>query len=103
MVYLYEILATIYDMSTNMVRLCIDKYKEGGTASALFDEPRKGRPIEIMDDTKTWIINIACQKPCKLGYSAELWTLTALHKHIWANDETAGYPRLVTVTKLYIQ
>ena len=46
---------------------------------------------------------MACQKPHELGYSAELWTLSALHKHICANAETAGYPRLATVTKPYVQ
>lgn len=96
-------IASIYDLSTNTVRLCINKYIDGGTDSALFDEPRKGRPVEITDDAKSWIINIACQKPCDLGYSAELWTMTTLHKHIRANAEAAGYPRLTTVTKPYIQ
>lgn len=96
-------IASIYDLSPNTVRLCIHKYIDGGTDCALFDEQRKGRPIEITDDAKSWIINIACQKPCELGYSAELWTLTALHKHICANAEAAGYPRLTTVTKPYVQ
>jgi transposase len=96
-------IASIYDLSPNTVRLCIDKYMEGGTDSALFDKQRKGRPVEITDDAKAWIVDVACQKPCELGYSAELWTLTALHKHICANAETAGYPRLAAVTKPYIQ
>lgn len=96
-------IASIYDLSTNTVRLCIDKYISGGTDSALFDEQRKGRPVEITDDAKSWILNIACQKPVELGYSAELWTLSALHKHICKNAETAGYPRLATVTKPYLQ
>ena len=96
-------IASIYDLSTNTVRLCIDKYISGGTENALFDEQRKGRPVEITDDAKSWILNLACQKPHELGYSAELWTLSALHKHIRANAENAGYPRLATVTKPYIQ
>lgn len=96
-------IASIYDLSTNTVRLCIDKYISGGTDRALFDEQRAGRPVEITDDAKSWIFNLACQKPCELGYSAELWTLSALHKHICANAEAAGYPRLATVTKPYIQ
>ena len=96
-------IASIYDLSTNTVRLCIDKYISGGTDRALFDEQRKGRPVEITDDAKSWILNVACQKPVELGYSAELWTLSALHKHICKNAETAGYPRLATVTKPYLQ
>lgn len=96
-------IASIYDLSTNTVRLCIEKYVSGGTGSALFDEQRAGRPVEITDDAKSWILSVACQKPCELGYSAELWTLSALHKHICANAKEAGYPRLATVTKPYIQ
>lgn len=96
-------IAAIYDLSPNTVRLCINKYEKGGTDFALFDGQRSGRPIEITDDAKSWIISVACQKPCDLGYSAELWTLAALHKHICKNAESAGYPRLATVTKPYIQ
>ena len=96
-------IASIYDLSTNTVRLCIDKYISGGTDRALFDDQRKGRPVEITDDAKSWILNLACQKPHELGYSAELWTLSTLHKHVCANAEAAGYPRLTTVTKPYIQ
>ena len=96
-------IAAIYDLSPNTVHLCINKYEKGGTDFALFDGQRSGRPIEITDDAKSWIISVACQKPCDLGYSAELWTLAALHKHICKNAESAGYPRLATVTKPYIQ
>lgn len=96
-------IASIYDISTATVTLCINKYISGGTEMALFDEQRKGRPVEITDDAKAWIINVACQKPCDLGYAAELWTMSALHRHICAKSESAGYPRLATVTKPYIQ
>lgn len=70
---------------------------------ALFDDDRPGRPVEISDDAKAWIISIACQKPCSLGYSAELWTLAMLHKHIQKHAGEAGYPRLQTVTKPWLQ
>lgn len=68
-------IAKIYDLSTNTVRLCIDKYKTGGTDLALFDKQRTGRPVEITDDAVAWIIDVACQRPADLGYSQELWTL----------------------------
>ena len=90
-------------ISVNTVRRCIDQYLSGGTNLALFDEERSGRPPEITDDAKAWIISIACQKPCELGYAAELWTLAALHKHIQIHAEEAGYPRLKTVTKPWLQ
>lgn len=96
-------IARIYDLSTNTVRLCIDKYKEGGTDRALFDDQRKGRPVEITDDAIAWMIDIACQRPADLGYSQELWTLKNLHQHIQNNAEAAGYPRLKTMTRPMLQ
>jgi len=96
-------IANIYDISTNTVRLCENKYKEGGTDRALFDDERKGRPVEITDDAVAWIIDIACQRPADLGYAQELWTLKNLHQHIQKNAESAGYPRLATITKPMVQ
>lgn len=96
-------IANIYDISTNTVRLCENKYKEGGTDRALFDDERKGRPVEITDDAVAWIIDIACQRPTDLGYAQELWTLKNLHQHIQKNAESAGYPRLSTITKPMVQ
>ena len=96
-------IARIYDLSTNTVRLCIDKYKSGGTDLALFDSQRSGRPVEITDDAVAWIINIACQRPAELGYSQELWTLKNLHQHIQNHAEGAGFPRLKTMTKPMLQ
>ena len=96
-------IARIYDLSANTVRLCIDKYKEGGTDRALFDDQRKGRPVEITDDAIAWMIDIACQRPADLGYSQELWTLKNLHQHIQNNAEEAGYPRLKTMTRPMLQ
>ena len=90
-------------VSVNTVRRCVDQYLSNGLNLALFDEERSGRPPEITDDAKAWIISIACQKPCELGYAAELWTLSALHKHIQTYAEQAGYPRLKTVTKPWLQ
>lgn len=96
-------IAKIYDLSPNTVQLCIKKYLEGGTNKALFDEARKGRPVEITDDAVAWIIDIACQRPADLGYSQELWTLKNLHHHIQINAKEAGYPRLETITKSTVQ
>lgn len=90
-------------ISVNTVRRCIERYITSGIDIALFDDERSGRPVEITDDAKAWIVSIACQKPCNLGYSAELWTLSALHKHIQKHSEEAGYPRLKTITKPWLQ
>ena len=91
------------DVNINTVKLCIKKYQSGGIQTALFDEQRKGRPVEITDDAVAWIINLACQRPAELGYSQELWTLKNLHEHIQINAEKEGYPRLKTITKPMVQ
>lgn len=96
-------IADALDVSVPTVRRCIERFNTNGINYALFDDDRSGRPVEITDDAKAWIISIACQKPCELGYAAELWTLAALHKHIQNFADGAGFPRLKTVTKPWLQ
>ena len=86
----FDEIAVRLNISKRTVRLCISKFNEGGIDAALFDAERSGRPVEISDDAKAWILNIACQRPAELGYSQELWTLTKLHKHIQQNAEQAA-------------
>ena len=84
-------------MNRKSVMLCINKYLEGGVENALFDAPGRGRNAEITDDEKAWIINIACQKPVNLGYSAEVWTRALLTKHINKFAEEAGQSKVRTI------
>lgn len=99
----FKAIAEKLDISPTTVQLCISKYKQGGVENALFDTQRSGRPPEISEESKAWMMNIACQRPVELGYSQELWTLKNLHMHIQKHAVIAGYPRLATVTKAYIQ
>jgi transposase len=85
------------------VMLCIEKYKAGGANNALFDAPGRGRNSEITDEEKTWIINIACQRPYELGCPAETWTYTRLATYINTNAEAAGYTRLSTISRTHIR
>lgn len=91
------------DVNINTVKLCLSKFKEGGVQRALFDDKRKGRPVEITDDAIAWIISIACQRPSVLGYAQELWNLKNLHQYIQIHAEEAGYSRLTTITKPMVQ
>lgn len=90
-------------LNRNSVLLCLKKYKAGGIENAIYDAPGRGRNAEITDEEKSWIINIACQKPVDLGYSAETWTYAKLTKHINETAENAGYTRLSTITKTSIK
>ncbi len=98
-----QAIADRLDVNINTVKLCLNKFKSGGIQKALFDEQRKGRPVEITDDAIAWIISIACQRPVDLGYSQELWTLKNLHAHIQNHASEAGYQRLATITKPMVQ
>ena len=54
------------DVTKRTVQLCLSKYNQGGINSALYDNERSGRPVEISNDAKAWMINIACQRPVEL-------------------------------------
>jgi transposase len=67
--------------------------------NALYDAPGRGRNPEITDEEKTWIINIACQRPNDLGRPEETWTYTGLASYINKNAQAQGYTRLSTISR----
>jgi len=87
------------DISRQSVNNCISKYRAVGVEAALDDLAGRGRRATITDDEKTWIINIACQKPIVFGYSQELWTMSKLLYQIRTGCEDAGYPDLKEIVK----
>lgn len=101
--YSVDYIAEKVDLNRNSVLLCLKKFKAGGIENAIFDAPGRGRNAEITDEEKTWIINIACQKPVDLGYSSETWTYSKLTRYINDTAESAGYIRLSTITKTSIK
>ena len=65
-------------INKNTVKKCLSKLREFGLDAALNDLPRPGKPRNITDDDKAWIINLACTKPSDYGYSGELWSYTIM-------------------------
>ena len=98
-----DAIADKVDLNRNSVLLCLKKYNQGGIENAIYDAPGRGRNAEITDDEKTWIINIACQRPGEFGYSAETWTYAKLTEYINKTAESAGFTRLSTLTKTSIK
>ena len=94
-----EKIADKVGLNINSVVLCLNKYKSAGVENALHDSPGRGRNPEITDEEKAWIINIACQRPFDLGFSAETWTYSRLTDYINASAESAGYTRLSTISR----
>lgn len=102
-----SISAIARDMKTNRpkVERTINRALRFGVEQALDDLPRPGRPREISDEARAWVVDLACQKPMELGYPEELWTTARLAAHIRAHCEKAGHPSLArlgrgTVSKL---
>ncbi len=88
-------------LSTNRpkVERCIDKALQLGPLAALDDLPRPGKPRTITPEARTWLVNLACQKPKDLGYSFELWTNRLLADHARRQCIKAGQPSLLTITR----
>ena len=98
-----EAIADKLDISTPTVKLCLKKYRESGVKTALEDSKGRGRRIEITDDAKAWVINIACQKPSAFGLPAELWYPLSLTRYINSVAGQEGYSRMVTVSEFSIR
>ncbi|AKT49578.1 integrase [Olsenella sp. oral taxon 807] len=84
-------------LAVNSVRLCVTKYLEGGVEHALSDDARSGRPREVDDADRAFVVDLACQRPADLGYATKLWTNDLLTAHVRKTAEAAGHPRLATV------
>ena len=94
-----EAIAEKLDTTVPTVRLCLKKYADSGVKSALADAAGRGRRHEIFEDSKAWVINIACQKPTAFGLSAELWNPTSLTRYINSAAVVQGYPRMATASE----
>ena len=95
-------IARKYNTNRPLVERTIDKALEFGAITALSDLPRTGRPPEITDDAKSWVLSIACEKPTSFGYAAETWTYSALAKHIRTKCTSEGYSCLINAGKSFL-
>src|SRR3982074_655365 len=82
--------------STNRpkVERCVAKALELGVRAAMRDLPGRGRRRSIREEDKTWVVDLACQKPKDLGYAQELWTTRLLAKHIRKHCLVDRHPQL---------
>jgi transposase len=83
-------------LHTNRPRVerCVGKALELGVRAALRDLPGRGRRRSMSDEDRTWVVDVACQKPKDLGYAQELWSTRLLAKHIRGHCAEAGHPQL---------
>ena len=81
----------------------IDKALQMGAEAGIKDTPHQPREAVITDDAKAWVVNLACTKPKDLGYAAELWTRSALARHVCKSAVEEGYPALAQAAKATMQ
>jgi transposase len=78
---------------------CIDKALAAGVAMGLRDRYHRPKAPQITEAAKAWVIDLACRKPKDLGLAAELWTTSALARHVASRAGAAGFPSLARAGK----
>ena len=96
-------IARALKMTRKSVLKWIDKSLQIGAKVGMKDTPHKPREAVITDDAKAWVVHLACCKPKELGYAAELWTRSALARHVRKYAAEAGYPALAQAAKATVQ
>src|SRR5262250_2231095 len=87
-------IAAAFNTNRPRVERSVSKALELGVRAAMRDLPGRGRRPSIREEDKTWIVDLACQKPKDLGYAQELWTTRLLAKHIRKHCVEGGHPQL---------
>ena len=90
-------------MTRKSVLKWIDKALQMGVKAGIKDTPHKPREAVITDDAKAWVVHLACSKPKDLEYAAELWTRSALARHVRRQAVAAGFPALAKAGKATVQ
>src|SRR6266481_6047088 len=96
-------IARALKMTRKSVLKWMDKALQIGVMVGMKDTPHKPREAVITDDAKAWVVNLACSKPKEFGYAAELWTRSALARHVRLYAVQAGYPALAQAAKATVQ
>jgi len=85
-------------LSRRIIYKHVDRALAAGVAVALRDRAHGSEPI-ITPEAKAWMLALACTKPKDHGLAAELWTRSALAKHIRRSARAAGHPSVAGVAK----
>ena len=73
------------------VTRCARRIALVGPLEAIKDLRRSGRPPDITEAARAWLIGEACAKPKERGYPHELWTLRLLAAHARRQGSMAGH------------
>jgi DNA-binding Lrp family transcriptional regulator len=96
-------IARALKMTRKSVLKWIDKALHMGVKEGMKDTFHKPREAVITDDAKAWVVHLACSKPKDLGYAAELWSRSALARHVRKHAAQEGYVALAKAAKATVQ
>jgi transposase len=89
--------------AVGMTRTSVDKWIRKalamGSDAALKDAYHRPKGPVITEEAKAWVIHLACSMPKDLGYAAEVWTRSALARHVRKHARKAGYASLARAAK----
>lgn len=86
-------------VSRPMIYKCIDKALAAGIQAGLKDAYHRPHAPEITEEAKAWVVSVACTKPREFGLAAELWSISALARHVAKQAAASGFPRLAGAGK----
>src|SRR5215472_8402027 len=81
------------------VQRCLRRAARLGVVAAPDDSPRPGKAPDITPEARAWLVSLACQKACDLGYPHELWTTRLLARHAREHAVAAGHPSLARIVQ----
>ena len=87
----FSALSRTVRLSRRIIYKHVDRALAAGVAVALCDRAHGSEPT-ITPEAKAWVLALACTKPKDHGLAAELWTRSALAKHIRCCAQAAGHP-----------
>jgi hypothetical protein len=96
-------IARAVSMTRKSVGKWITKALAVGSSAALKDAYHRPKEPSITEEAKAWVVHLACSKPKDLGYAAEVWTRSALARHVRQHALEAGYPSLAKAAKATVQ
>jgi len=91
------------EVSRPTIYKCIDKALAMGVEAGLKDKYHSPKEAVITEESKAWVVNLACTKPKEHGYAAEVWSLRLLAKHARKHAPEAGHSCLANAAKATIQ
>ena len=94
----FSALSRTLRLSRRIIYKHVDRALAAGVALALCDRPHGSVPT-ITPEAKAWVLSVACTRPKDHGLAAELWTRSALAKHIGHTARAAGHPSVAGAVK----